>query len=108
MHFGASPVLCPYLVTVALAFVNRRQSTLVRVLAQPLEKVVAGQGLFVARSILTDRTLPGSRLQALGGRGFAQVLTSLPPGFPGEKLGGSQVEVGLESPGSALCFPPTG
>jgi len=66
---------------------------------RPTVEVLAFEGL-------ADGTLPASVLQKLGGRGFAHLLTSLPPGFPGEEFGGSGVNHGLEGVLSALRFPP--
>ena len=40
------------------------------------------------KMLLAGRRLPAGQLQPVGGRGFAQLLTSLPPGFPGQKFGG--------------------
>src|SRR3954447_26943731 len=59
-----------------------------------------------SKAVLTDGTLPASQLQTLGGRGFAHLFTTLPPGFPGEEFGGSGVEHGLEGVASGLGFPP--
>jgi len=43
----------------------------------------AGKGSRMTPLLSSDGTLPVSQLQTLGGRGFAHLLTPLPPGFPG-------------------------